>query len=69
MAQLHDSGQAGALSSDVIVTPEILEQGVMVVRSWMDENWSAIQDGCEPMIAQVVRDVLSIAHTLVSPDL
>lgn len=29
MAQLHDSGQVGALSSDVIVTPAMIEVGAL----------------------------------------
>ena len=52
MSELFESGQA-----------DTVDQGVLMVRNWMDENWSSIQEGGEPGLPPLVAALLSLGRT------
>lgn len=57
-----DSPETQRTQEVIGVTPEMVEAGVLMVRNWMDENWSTIQEGGEPCLPHLVEGVLSLAR-------
>lgn len=50
MDSLDKSGQAD------------IDQGVRMVRVWLDENWGSIQEGGEPGLRPLVEALLSLGR-------
>lgn len=61
--RLATSNQDRPALTDVVLPAASIEAGVTALRDWMSENWSAIQDGGEPEIRDVVRALLLLGHT------
>lgn len=63
MAQLHESGQAGALSSDVIVTPAMQDEGGRAIKAALPDAWEAMTADRVAAIARAIYTAMERART------